>query len=65
MQPEPLGGLLVAALEAKGAPARAAQELRRQRWSGTEDEWFELHREDLALNAAGLGAWIERGKPQG
>lgn len=40
-------------------------EAHRQRWSGTEDAWLDLYRDDLALNAAGLGAWIERGKPMG
>ena len=38
-------------------------EARRQRWSGDEARWTALYNDDLALNAAGLRAWIERGKP--
>ncbi|MCL4745148.1 MAG: MBL fold metallo-hydrolase [Burkholderiaceae bacterium] len=40
-------------------------EAARQRWSGERKSWLALFGDDVQLNAAGLGAWIDRGMPEG
>ncbi len=40
-------------------------EAARQGWAGEREAWLAMFGDDLALNAAGLEAWIDRGMPEG